>query len=252
MVDSILTEYAHNPHATVKVKKKKVKRYPCYNCRTILGCAHVDLHTAVLEGKMRLVRRVVRRLGKKNPTAVNEFDENGRTALSLAVKEGREDIADLILSSSNSDPDIRDKWTGMAPMHHAAHLGLTNTVGKLVWRQGDIDIVDNNGTTPLMMACAIGNEKMVDLLLEENADAEKRDNYKWNSLFYATYGGNLKVTERILNEGVNKRLKDKKKLRVIDWAEHLKKSSAKHGEIAALLETFAIAMSTDKYKGAMG
>ncbi|GMI29706.1 hypothetical protein TrCOL_g8954 [Triparma columacea] len=252
VVDQILSEYAHNPNATVKVKKKKVKRYPCYNCRKFLGCAHVDIHTAVLEGKLGRVRRVVRRLGKKSPTAINEIDENGRTALSLAIKESREDIADLILSSSNSDPDIRDKWTGMAPMHHASHLGLTNTVGKLLWRQADINVVDNNGTTPLMMACAIGNEKMVDLLLEENADAEKRDNYKWNALFYATYGGSIKVVQRILNEGVNKRLKDKKKLMALDWAEHLKSNSAKHGEIAALLENFSIEMSTDKYKSTFG
>jgi len=212
-VDQLLTEYAHNPHAKVKVKKKKVKRYPCYGCRKVIGCAHVDLHTAVLEGNLSTLRSTLRRLGKRNPERINEYDEKGRTALSISVKEGREDIADLILSSSDSDPDVRDKWTGMAPMHHAAHLGQTNTVSKLLWRQADINIVDNNGTTALMMACANGNIKVVDLLLEENADAEKQDNYKWNALFYAAYGGSLKVTQRILNEGVNKRLKDKKKVR---------------------------------------
>ena len=183
----------------------------------------------------------------KGPERINEYDEKGRSALSIAIKEGREDIADLILSSSDSDPDIRDKWTGMAPMHHAAHLGQTNTVSKLLWRQADINIVDNNGTTALMMACANGNSAVVDLLLEENADAERTDNYKWNALFYATYGGSLRVTQRILNEGVNKKHKDKKKLMALDWAEYMK-----HGEVAALLETFTIEMSTDKYRSTFG
>lgn len=81
----------------------------------------------------------------------------------------------------------------------------------------------------------------------QNADPEKRDNYHWNALFYAAYGGSLEVTQRILNEGVNKRLKDKKKLMAIDWAEYMK-----HGEIAALLETFTIEMSTDKYRSTFG
>ncbi|GMI01741.1 hypothetical protein TrST_g10401 [Triparma strigata] len=247
VVDELLTEFAANPHAKIKVKKKKVKRYPCYNCRKVIGCAHVDLHTAVLEGNLSTLRSTLRRLGKKDPEKINEYDEKGRSPLSLAVKEAREDIADLILSSSDSDPDARDKWTGMAPMHHAAHLGLLVTVSKLLWRQADINILDNNGTTPLMMACANGNFKMVDLLLEENADPEKRDNYHWNALFYAAYGGSLEVTQRILNEGVNKRLKDKKKLMAIDWAEYMK-----HGEIAALLETFTIEMSTDKYRSTFG
>ena len=163
------------------------------------------------------------------------------------MKEKREDLADLILSSTDSDPDCRDKWSGMAPLHHAAHLGLTNTVGKIVWRQGDINIPDNNGTTPLMMACANGNVRMVNLLLEENADVEKRDNYHWNALFYAAYGGKLDCVEKILNSGVNKKLKDKKKMMALDWAQFMK-----HGEIAALLETYQVSMSTDKYKGAMG
>lgn len=275
VVDELLTEFAANPHAKIKVKKKKVKRYPCYDCRKVIGCAHVDLHTAVLEGNLSTLRSTLRRLGKKDPDKINEYDEKGRSPLSLAVKEAREDIADLILSSSDSDPDTRDKWTGMAPMHHAAHLGLLVTVSKLLWRQADINILDNNGTTPLMMACANGNFKMVDLLLEEvrlenhniplhkcadlislltlftpclqNADPEKRDNYHWNALFYAAYGGSLEVTQRILNEGVNKRLRDKKKLMAIDWAEYMK-----HGEIAALLETFKIEMSTDKYRSTFG
>ncbi|GMI53077.1 hypothetical protein TeGR_g1140 [Tetraparma gracilis] len=247
VVDELLTEYAAEPHTKVKMKKKKVRRYPCYNFRKIIGCAHVDLHTCVLEGKLGRCRRTLRRLGKKHAERINEHDVRGRTALSLAVKESREDIADLILSSTDSDPDLRDKWTGMAPLHHAAHLGLTNTVSKIIWRQGDINITDNNGTTPLMMACAIGNERMVNMLLEENADPEKRDNYHWNSLFYAAYGGSVKVTEKILNQGINKRLKDKKKMIAQDWSDF-----CGHGEVSALLENFQISMSTDKYKGAMG
>jgi hypothetical protein len=248
-VDDLLTEFASNPHATVKVKKKKVRRFPCYGIRKVMGCAHVDLHTTVVEGKLSTCRRTLRRLGKKRDASdrINEHDARGRTALSLAVKEGREDLADLILSSTDSDPDCRDKWTGMAPLHHASHLGLTNTVTKILWRQGDIDIVDNNGTTPLMIACGNGNDRMVGMLLEENADAEARDNYHWNALFYAAYGGNIKVVERILNMGVNKRLKDKKKMMALDWAEFMK-----FGEVASLLETFTISMSTDKYRGAMG
>ena len=101
--------------------------------------------------------------------------------------------------------------------------------------------------TPLHIACASGNIRMVETLLGDNADPEKTDAYKWNALFYATYGGNIRCVEKILNEGVNKRLKDRRKLMAIDWAEFLK-----HGEVASLLETFEISMSTDKYRGTFG
>lgn len=246
-VDELLNEYAADPRAKTKVAKKVVKRYPLYALRKAFGCAHVDLHVAVLEGNLPLVRKTLRRLQKKCPDSVNEQDAKGRTALSLAVKEGREDIVDLILSSQDSNPDLRDKWTGLAPLHHAAHLGLTNTVTKLMYRHCEVDIPDNNGTTALMMACAIGNEKMVNLLIDEKADPEKKDNYGWNALFYAAYGGSVQCTQKILNEGVPKKLKDKKKKMAIEWAEFMG-----HGNCVALLEIFTIAMTTDKYKGAMG
>ena len=154
---------------------------------------------------------------------------------------------DLVLSSSDSNPDLADKWTGMGPIHHAAHLGLTNTVSKLLYRKCAIDLKDGNGTTALMMACATGNEKMVKLLLEEKADPEIRDKYLWNALFYAAYGGNHAVTTKILNEGVNKKLKDKQKKMAIEWAEFMG-----HGDVCALLEIFTIEMSTDKYRSKFG
>jgi len=248
VVDSVLSEFAENPKTKARVKKKKKKkRYPFYDFRKAIGCADVEIHTAVLEGNLKVIRSCLRRLSKKNASAVNEHDGKGRCALGLAVMALREDIADTILTSSDCDPDVQDKVTGMAAIHHAAHLGMKNTVSKLIWRQCKIDIVDNNGCTALMMACSNGNEGMVDLLLEENADPEKTDRFKWNSLFYAAYGGNPKVVRTILEQGVNKKKKDRKKLMAIDWAEYMKR-----GEAAALLETFTMAMSTDKYKGTMG
>ena len=233
----------------MKVKKSKVRQFPCFSLRRTLGCAHIDLHTCVLEGNLRACRRAIKRFDNKKDKfgKINELDVRGRTALSLAVKEKREDIADLILSDGDSDPDCRDKWTGMAPLHHAAHLGLRNIVKKLMSRQSDVNIPDNNGTTPLMMACAIGNARMVEQLLKENADVETVDNFHWNALFYAAYGGQIKVVEKILNQGINKKLKDKKKMMAIDWADFMG-----FGEIAALLESFQISMSTDKYKGTFG
>jgi len=246
-VDKLLTDYATKPKAEKKVRKKKKKRYPLYGLRKAIGCADVELHTAVLEGSLKVIRQTLRRQSKKNPNAVNEYDGKGRTALGLSIMAGREDIAETILSSSDVNPDIADQVTGMAPIHHAAHLGLKATVSKLLWRHCKIDIKDKNGTTALMMACGSGNAGMVDLLLEENADPDLTDKFKWNSLFYAAYGGSPKVVLMILEQGVNKKKKDRKKLMAIDWAEYMK-----HGEVAALLESFTMAMSTDKYRGAMG
>ena len=41
---------------------------------------------------------------------INRVDEKGRGALSLALKEGREDIADFIISIGEANPNISDKY----------------------------------------------------------------------------------------------------------------------------------------------
>ena len=82
VVDDLLTEFASQPTAKIKVKKTKVRRYPCFGCRKVFGCAHVDLHTTVLEGKLSTCRRTLRRLGKKKDSSlrINEHGEIGKRA----------------------------------------------------------------------------------------------------------------------------------------------------------------------------
>ena len=40
---------------------------------------------------------------------INQVDDRGRGALSLALKEGREDIADFIISIGEANPNLADK-----------------------------------------------------------------------------------------------------------------------------------------------
>lgn len=53
----------------------------------------------------------MRRWSKKKDgfDMINKLDVDGRTALALAVKEEREDLADLILAFGESDPNQGDK-----------------------------------------------------------------------------------------------------------------------------------------------
>ena len=96
---------------------------------------------------------------------INRVDEKGRGALSLALKEGREDIADFIISIGEANPNISDKYvarartcaqhdppstclqptinrdTKLKPLHHAVMQDQVNTIQKLAWRSGSTAFV---------------------------------------------------------------------------------------------------------------
>ena len=82
---------------------RKIRRWPLYNIRKLLRLAHVDLFDAVLDGKRSVVLQTLKRYHRKFPGRINDQDTGGRTALSLAIKIGREDIAHDIMSQEDVD-----------------------------------------------------------------------------------------------------------------------------------------------------
>lgn len=61
---------------------------------------------------------------------INQVDEKGRGALSLALKEGREDIADFIISIGEANPNLADRYvlaSARARVHSTISTNLTAT-----------------------------------------------------------------------------------------------------------------------------
>lgn len=246
-IEEVLADFAGKPKATVVTKKKKKKATCISTILRIFGCATVDLFDAVLEGESSSTLKALQRLSKKPKTKplINQWDQWGRTALALAIKEEREDLADLILSLEGN-PDKMDnhkknpKLTRNTPMHMAVQAGLLNTVTKLKWREANLNSRDATGCTPLMLACMLGDAELVEILLENGAEPDMTDKSGWTPLIYCCYGGSLECAEMILDTGVSHKEVDKKGYMAIHWAQYMRKKTGelKFGEVEAHLETF--------------
>lgn len=242
-------------------EETKTCAWPCYSVRKMLGCAHVDLHEAVLDGHLETLQRTVERilsnaaLGGANPRHVlNGRDDEGRTALSLAVKTNQYDVVELLLNLAGEHVDANavDERTCASPLHHAARFCEKKTsatcefvtdearrenlgiLSLLLERGAFVDARDAGGRTPLMIACAFGRADLALALVRAHADPELHDDeeHGWNSLFYAAIGGHADVVSLLLSEGMDKNARDNKySARPIDWAR-----IRKYDNVVSILE----------------
>ena len=71
--------------------------------------------------------------------------------------------------------------------------------------QGDIELKDSNGFTPLMLASYYGYTPIVKYLLEQGAKVDQRDNKGGTALIYASYYNYYDIVQLLLefNASVN-------------------------------------------------
>jgi ankyrin repeat protein len=103
-------------------------------------------------------------------------------------------IAVLVICSCVSSPQI----------HTAVKK---NDLGKVreYAMQGDIELKDSNGFTPLMLASYYGYTPIVKYLLEHGAKVDQRDNKGGTALIYASYYDYYDIVQLLLefNASVN-------------------------------------------------
>ena len=89
------------------------------------------------------------------------------TVLNLAIKNGIEDLAKILIYKSPSELDHQDK----------------------------------DGKTPLIYACQHGFHKIVEILLKNGADPSKNDRHGKTALIHAAKSGHLLCVEALLQQG---------------------------------------------------
>jgi hypothetical protein len=226
-------------------------KWPCYDCRWFFGCCiNYSIEDSIVMGDLELVIKAVKRLKRRYPQdwmkRINQRlkDYGDHTVCSLAILEGRHDIAEW-LTENGVDIDLRDGKTGLTPLHHAIRQEcLTDkfktTIDLLIEHGCEIDVRDQMGTTPLMLACLFGNVKLVKLLIANGAHMEARDKEGWLPLNYAAYGGRLEATKYVVvEEGASLDIKDKRKKVPEHLASYLHEFEGRrqrHGGVVAFLE----------------
>jgi ankyrin repeat protein len=206
LTEQVLADFYSKPQKEVEVIAQQSTgetAWPCFPLRKILGLAHVSLHDAVLDGDVEGVRTAVQRYSRRCPDRLNEYDAQGRTALSVAIKTAREDVADQLIGMPYVDVGKPDSLTGLTPLHHAVQLDLPRTVDRLCKADAPIDAADRVGMTALMLACRLGNALIVEVLIDDaDAQFEMADSAGWTCLFYATYMDHGELVSAIYIAGI--------------------------------------------------
>jgi len=247
----LLLYYAH-PDPTPPPPLPNRTKGPLYSLRREFGCARIWLTDAILEGNVSTVNSIVTRLTKTNSKGdfvakeavraeLEEHDMSGRTPLMVAIKEKREDMADVLLSIGMVDANSKDLDNKWSPLHYAVKHNMMNVTQKLYMADAEIDARDKYGMTPLMLCAQLGHRTMFRYLIQQGANIEKRDRQGWTVLMYAAFGGHEEMVRMCLDEGVSKRKKDKKGYLAHDWA-HV----AGHDRIERFLETYEPQLSAGR------
>lgn len=178
-----------------KLAEFKSKGYDLNQCDNL---NQTPLHWAAQEGQLNAVCLLL-----SYGVNINNQNINGDTPLHLAVKGAHLEVIKVLIaagananiknSEGNSplfyaehldhEPEIvflllesAEQSTlptnslGQCLLHKAAEFGITDLICQLLDRQYDINIVDNQGKTPLHIACENGQETAVKWLINFGAN----------------------------------------------------------------------------------
>ena len=116
---------------------------------------------AVKKGQLDKVRELLEMID------VDSQDDNGMTALMIAIGKNREDIVRLLLEYG-ADVDIKNN-TGNTALMRASLRGYINIVRLLLEYRANVDIKNTRYETALMWASLNNSADIVELLLEYGA-----------------------------------------------------------------------------------
>ena len=123
---------------------------------------------------------------------INQVDHRGQTPFLLYAGENRKAIVEW-LYNNNADINARDRQ-GRTALHRLIDVGITahdvRVVGDFLALRPDLDVVDNQGISPLHYASLTpGGEPFVHLLLDKGANPNSQSNYKATALLAAASNG---------------------------------------------------------------
>ncbi|MHC4741125.1 MAG: ankyrin repeat domain-containing protein [Planctomycetota bacterium] len=134
---------------------------------------------------------------------INGEDEDGATALHLAAKQGRKELAELLIARG-ADVDAgcgkQNKDPGMTPLHFALQAGQKDLAKLLVANGADVNSRCYYGYMPLGIAALQGNKDMVEFLISSGATVTRNDG-GGSHLFDAAEGGNRDIAVLLIAKG---------------------------------------------------
>lgn len=142
--------------------------------------------------------------------AVDAVDDEGRTALHLAVlsggesKEAKAARVELVrvLCESGASVTAADR-EGLLPLHLAALKGRAEVLTRLLPKDAAADAKDGSGRTPLHYASLGGHVEVIEFLIEHGADVYACDKAGETPLHLAARRCREKAADTLLKNGAD-------------------------------------------------
>jgi ankyrin repeat protein len=185
-----------------------------------------------LPGRARALEQLVRR----DASAIDAPDDEGRTPLDIAARDGHLKMVDLLIKQgAGVVPRAGER---AAPLHWAVSSGQEKIVERLLAQEAGLQLAsaDDSGFFPLHLAIIHGRPAIARRLLEAGADPETRDHaievsappwqgpLPWQgggatSLAWAARVGDQETVNLLLARGANPRAVDRGTRRtILHWA----------------------------------
>lgn len=140
------------------------------------------------------------------PSRIAPSPGNVHELLLQAARAGRVDEVESALAA-HANVEVIDE-NGMTPLHWAAVNGHTDIAVRLINLRANLDAANIYGNTPLIEAVAQGHIEAVTLLIAHNANSEKANLYGLTPLHYAAVKGHSEIVRSLLVKGSNLEAKD--------------------------------------------
>ena len=163
----------------------------------------------------------------KNQNIVNSIDNQGETLLSYAIKQKKNDICQIILTSKILDLNYQDN-IGNSYLHLAVLYKLEKIAKALIEKGISINKQNKNGNTCLHLAYLNNSDSMISILKTNKADLNMRNkdnqipeelkNYKKGELIQTTSRGrttkeNSKAKDRNNNSNLTSKSTNKNNIK---------------------------------------
>jgi ankyrin repeat protein len=131
---------------------------------------NLTLFEAAAAGKFDVVAHEV----FKNPEKINDYSEDGFTALGLAAYFGREEVARYLVLKGAEVNLPSNNGFNVFPLHSATTGNHTSIARMLIENDAEVNALQKSGVSPLHSAAQNGNIEIIILLLEKGAKVETR------------------------------------------------------------------------------
>lgn len=132
--------------------------------------------------------------------SVPTFKElSGIEALIARVKAGDLDVVKKCVEGDAKLVNAKEDSTGRTALHYASELGHVFIIYHLAGVGAELNILDNEGMSPLMLACKASQLNAASALAGLKADVDQAGSTGASALHYAAAAGNLEILELLVS-----------------------------------------------------